>query len=190
MRRLRTLVASSIVVFAASLAHAFDFPPDAEFIVTDARGVIVAIGRTVEVGSASVEVLSGFAGPARLTLFRSDGTTHAIDVAIEDGVVTIEGVDLRVLLAEVFEHVSVAFVAEPGVGAEPSGDAQGGEAESGADREPPGQDRRPEEPPGHERRPDEPPGQDPGSDALPAEDRRPEEPPGQDRRPDEAPRSD
>jgi hypothetical protein len=166
MHHLRTAVAALIVVIAGSLAHAFEFPPDAEFIVTDAQGVIVAIGRTVGGTSASVEVLSGFEGPARLTLFTADGSTRAIDVAIENGVVAIEGIDLRVLLAETFADVTVRFVAEPGASADPPGGEPGG-------GDPPGQDRRPEEPPGQDRRPEEPPGQD----------RRPEEPPGQTRRP-------
>ncbi len=181
-RQLRTVVAAMVVVLAASLAHAFEFPSDAEFIVTDAQGVIVAIGRTVGGASVSVEVWSGFEGTARLTLFLDDGGTRAIDVAIADGVVSIEGVDLRVLLAAAFEHVAVRFVAEPGAPADPPGVEQGREDEPraedreipGRDGEPPGQDRRPEEPPGQDRRPEEPPGQD----------RRPEEPPGQDRRPD------
>ena len=181
MHRLRTIVATLIVALAASIAHAFDFPPDAQFIVTDAQGVIVAIGSAVGGTAVSVEVWSRFEGPARLTVFLRDGSTRAIDVAIEDGVVAIEGIDLRVLLAEVFEVVAVTFVAEPGVSAGVAGVDQGpaddAEAEvhepPGLDDEPPGQDQRPEEPPGQDRRPEEPPGQD----------RRPEEPPGQDRRP-------
>ena len=185
MHRLRTVAAALIVVLTASLAHAFDFPPDADFIVTDAEGVIVAIGRTVRGTSASMEVLSGFEGPARLTLFHPDGSTRAIAVAIEDGVVAIEGIDLRVLWAEDFADVAVRFVAEPGAGADPADAEQGRTDEAGADvhevpgrdGDPPGQDRRPEEPHGLDQRPEEPPGLD----------QRPEEPPGQDRRPEKTP---
>ena len=172
MHRLRTVAATLIVALAASLAHAFEFPSDAEFIVTDEQGVIVAIGRAVDGASAIVEVLSGFEGPARLTLFRRDGSTRSIDVAIADGVVTIAGVDLRVLLSEVFEEVAVRFVAEPGV--EPGDESGGREGPGAGAPEPPGQDRRPEEPPGQERRPEAPPGQDRRPDEAPGHDRRPE----------------
>ncbi len=177
MHRLRTVFATVIVVLAASLAHAFEFPSDAEFIVTDAQGVIVAIGRTVAGTAASVEVWSGFEGPARLTVFLGDGRTRAVDVAIGDGAVTIEGIDLRVLLAEDFATVAVRFVSEPG--ADPPGLEGDGADESGVDDreaagpdlEPPGQERRPEKPPGQERRPEEPPGKVDG--VGPSTDRRP-----------------
>ncbi|MDF1521830.1 MAG: hypothetical protein P1P87_03310, partial [Trueperaceae bacterium] len=95
MRHLRTVVAALVLVFTGSLAQAFAFPPDAEFIVTDAQGVIVALGRAVGGTAVAMDVWSGFEGPARLTLFLPDGTTRAIDVAIEDGVVAVDGIDLR-----------------------------------------------------------------------------------------------
>jgi hypothetical protein len=188
MHRLRTVVATWIVVLAGSLGHAFEFPPDGEFIVTDDQGVIVAVGRTASGTSAWVEVWSGFEGPAQLTLLLGDGRTRSIDVTIGGGVVTIEGVDLRELLAEVFEDVAVVFLAGPGVGADPTDVAPGGGDASG-DGEPPRQDRRPDEPPGQERRPEEPPGHEPGADDPPGAERRPEEPPGHDRRPDANPRA-
>jgi hypothetical protein len=170
------MIAVLALALTGSLAHAFDFPPDADFIVTDAHGVIVALGRSVGGTAVAMEVWSGFEGPAQLTLFLPDGTTRGVEVAIEGGVVTVAGVDLRALLARVFQDVALRFVAEPGVGADVassvSDDASAGGAQGiGPDGDPPGQDRRPEEPPGQDRKPEEPPGQD----------RRPDGPPGADR---------
>lgn len=167
MHRVRTIVVALLLVFVGSLAQAFEFPPDAEFIVTDANGLIVGLGRSVGGTAVAMEVLSGFEGPAQLTLFLPDGTTRAIAVAIEGGVVAIAGVDLRELLARVFQDVALRFVATPG------GASNGASRGIGPDGDPPGLDRRPEDPPGLDRRPEDPPGQD----------RRPQDPPGQDRRP-------
>ena len=173
MRRVRTVVSALLLALAGSLAHGFDFPPEAEFIVTDADGIIVAHGRATDGTSVDMEVWSGFEGLAQLTWFLPDGATLAIEVAIEDGLVSVDGVDLRTLLAATFERVVVRFVDPQSADADPSDGAadgaSGGRAPGiGTEGEPPGQDVRPDEPPGQDVRPDEPPGQE----------RRPDEPPG------------
>jgi hypothetical protein len=189
------MIAALVLSLTGSLALAFDFPPDADFIVTDTHGVIVALGRSVGGTAVAMEVWSGFEGPAQLTLFLPDGTTRGIEVEIEGGVVAVAGVDLRALLARVFQDVALRFVAEPGEGADVASSASDGASAGGAqgigpDGNPPGQDRRPEEPPGQDRRPEEPPDQDRKPEDPPGQDRKPEDPPGQDGRPDGPPGAD
>jgi len=82
---------------------------DAHIIVTDARGVIVGVGRVVAGAGFELRFLDGFAGPARLTLLRPDGATEVLDIVV-DVRLRIEGLDLLELLAERVE----AFIVEVG----------------------------------------------------------------------------
>lgn len=104
-----------IVVLALSCALAADAPEvvaarltatDGDVIVTDARGVIVGVGRVVSGASFELRILEGFVGPARLTLLHPDGTTEALDVVI-DGRVVVEGFDLLELLDERVEAFTI-----------------------------------------------------------------------------------
>lgn len=79
---------------------------DADVLVTDARGVIVGIGRVVAGASFALRVLDGFVGPACLTLLRPDGATEALEVVIGDAVL-VEGLDLLQLLEDRVEAFTV-----------------------------------------------------------------------------------
>jgi hypothetical protein len=85
---------------------------DGDIIVTDARGVIVGVGRVVAGASFELRLLDGFVGPARLTLLRPDGATEVLDVVV-DGDLRVEGFDLLALLVDRVEvyTVEVAGVA-------------------------------------------------------------------------------
>lgn len=105
-RRVRTALFAWATALCLAWAAAADPPEavaerltaaDGDVIVTDARGVIVAVGRVVAGSSFELRVLEGFVGPARLTLLHPDGATEALDVVIDDRVM-VEGVDLLELL--------------------------------------------------------------------------------------------
>jgi hypothetical protein len=98
---------------------------DADLLVTDARGVIVGVGRVVAGASFELHLLEDFVGPARLTLLRPDGATAALDVVVGERVV-IDGFDLLELLAERVE----AFTVE--VGGVAYHEAERREADAGA----------------------------------------------------------
>ena len=136
---------------------------DADVLVTDARGVIVGVGRVVAGASFELRFLEGFSGPARLTLLRPDGTTEALDVVV-DGRVLVEGFDLLELLEDRVE----AFVVEVnGVAVrqaerrETDGDvAEGGGSERAGPSDPGGAPGTPSAPGGPPE--DVPAGPDPG----------------------------
>jgi hypothetical protein len=112
---------------------------DGDVIVTDARGVIVGVGRVVAGASFELRVLEGFVGPARLTVLRPDGATEVLDVLV-DGRVLVEGFDLLELLAERVE----AFTVEVGGVAYRAAERRGTDAGAAAGGGP-----RPAEPPGN-----------------------------------------
>lgn len=110
-----------------------------DVIVTDARGVIVGVGRIVAGVSFELRFLDDFVGPARLTLLRSDGSAEALDVVV-DGRVMVEGLDLLELLDERLD----AFTVEVG-GVE----HQAGERRAGGSGAAGGGGQRPDAPPGN-----------------------------------------
>lgn len=163
MRRTHLLMGMLTAVLALSCALAADAPEvvaarltagNGDVIVTDARGVIVGVGRVVAGASFELRVLEGFVGAARLTLLRPDGTTEALDVVI-DGRVLVEGFDLLELLEARVE----AFTVE--VGGVAYHQAERRESVSGA-----GAGEGPGPGPGEPARPPEAPGQ-PGSPGGP-----------------------
>ena len=107
-RRVRTALLAWATALCLAWAAAADAPEviattltagDADVLVTDARGVIVGVGRVVAGASFELQLLEGFVGPARLTLLRPDGATEALDVVVGERVV-IDGLDLLDLLAD------------------------------------------------------------------------------------------
>jgi hypothetical protein len=108
LRRARALVLVWAVGTVLAWAAAADAPEavaaaltagDADVLVTDARGVIVGVGRVVAGASFELHLLEDFVGPARLTLLHPDGATAALDVVVGERVV-IDGLDLLELLAD------------------------------------------------------------------------------------------
>jgi hypothetical protein len=117
-RRVRTAFIAWLTVLAFAWTAAAEVPDavanalaagDADVLVTDARGVIVGVGRLVAGASFELRVLEGFVGPARLTLLRPDGTTEVLEVMVGHHVL-VHGLDLVDLLAERFE----TFIVEVG----------------------------------------------------------------------------
>jgi hypothetical protein len=120
MRRRRVLTAllawlTAIALMGAAAAEAPEAvvtaltAGDADVLVTDARGVIVGVGRIVAGASFELRLLQDFVGPARLTLLRPDGRTDALEVVVGEGVL-VDGFDLLALLTERI----VAFTLEVG----------------------------------------------------------------------------
>lgn len=133
-RRVRTALLAWATALCLAWAAAADAPEavaaaltagDADLLVTDARGIIVGVGRVVAGASFELHLLEDFVGPARLTLLRPDGATAALDVVVGERVV-IDGYDLLELLAERVE----AFTVE--VGGVAYHEAERGEADGGA----------------------------------------------------------
>ena len=167
-----------LTVVAVSWAAAADAPEavatrlvswDGDVIVTDARGVIVGVGRVVAGSSFELQVLEGFVGPARLTLLRRDGATEALAVVV-NGHVLVEGFDLLELIGDRVE----AFTVEVGGVTYRAAERRG--AERGATE---AEGSRPAEPPGNPGSPG-PPGfvGDPGSGGGPGSARDPGSPGG------------
>ena len=110
MRRRRVLTALLAWLTAIALAAAAAAGPpeavvaaltagDADVLVTDARGVIVGVGRVVAGASFELRLLEDFVGAARLTLLRPDGRTDALEVVVGEGVL-VDGFDLLELLTD------------------------------------------------------------------------------------------
>jgi hypothetical protein len=121
-----------LVVAVASWAAAIDLPPDAELIVTSEDSTIVGFGRTVGGASFELTVLPGYSGPATLTLLHPDGATSRLDVVLDAGRVTIDGVDLDEALRD-YEEVRV-LVADDGAPASPSPGRRPGAGRAGPPR--------------------------------------------------------
>lgn len=133
-RRVRTALLAWVTALCLAWAAAADAPEavataltagDADLLVTDARGVIVGVGRVVAGASFELHLLESFVGPARLTVLHPDGATAALDVVVGERVV-IDGFDLLELLAERVE----AFTVE--VGGVAYHEAERREADAGA----------------------------------------------------------
>jgi len=114
-RRVRTVLLAWATALCLAWSAAADAPEavaaaltagDADVLVTDARGVIVGVGRVVAGASFELHLLEGVVGPARLTLLRPDGATAALDVLVGERVV-IDGLDLLELLADRVEAFTV-----------------------------------------------------------------------------------
>lgn len=114
-RRVRTALFAWVTTVVLAWAAAADAPEavaaaltagDADVLVTDARGVIVGVGRVVAGASFELRVLDGFVGSARLTLLRPDGATEALEIVVDDSVL-VHGLDLLELLADGFEAFTV-----------------------------------------------------------------------------------
>jgi ribosomal protein L12E/L44/L45/RPP1/RPP2 len=91
-----------------SVASAVAFPLEGSVLVTDAGGTIVGVGQVAGGATFELDLLAGFDGAVRL-IFVSDGRVVVHDASVEAGVVSIDGVDLAVLLAEAgFVTVRVA----------------------------------------------------------------------------------
>ncbi len=165
-RHVRSVLLAWLAALALVWAAAADGPAagavalvggDGDIIVTDARGVIVGVGRVVAGALFELRLLAGFAGSARLTLLRPDGTTSVLEVVI-DGRVRVEGLDLLELLAERVGAFTVEVGGVAHHAAERAGAGSAGAA--GANRstdEPPS----PSEAPGRPEAPDPPDPPDP-----------------------------
>ncbi len=117
MRRRRVLVVflAWLTAIALAGAAAAEAPEavvaaltagDADVLVTDARGVIVGVGRVVAGASFELRLLEDFVGAARLTLLRPDGRTDALEVVVGEGVL-VDGFDLLELLTDRVEAFTV-----------------------------------------------------------------------------------
>jgi len=166
-RRVRTALITWLTALAFAWAVAAEVPDavavaltagDADVLVTDARGVIVGVGRVVAGASFELRVLEGFVGPARLTLLRPDGTTEVFEVMVGDHVL-VHGLDLLDLIAERVEAFTIEVGGVTYHEAERRGPDAGGAAREG---------RRPAEPPrpADSPSPADPPGP-PGSPGSP-----------------------
>ena len=128
----------------ARFAEVVGLARNAEVLVTDARGVVVGVGRLTtggpgegdafaagigEVPRLELRLLIGFTGPARLTLLASDGSAVTVEVVVGERV-SIDGVDLFDLFAGRLAAVSI--VREPGAGPPVEAGAPGPPAEPGA----------------------------------------------------------
>lgn len=122
------------VVAMVSLAMAFEIPANADVIVTDDQGVIVGVGWVADGARFELRLLVDFAGPARLIWLSPDGAVETVDVVVGDGVVTVDGVDLRELLPRGFVDVAFRFERVLDAGPNPPADAGRG---NGRGRGPP-----------------------------------------------------
>ncbi len=150
MQRAWTWTCVLLVALMATFASALEIPAEAEVLVTDSDSRIVGVGRVI--GGVRFELVleEGFAGPASLVWLPPDGGVRTTEVEVEDGVVWVDGVDLRSLLPETFAYVRVRLATElgeawpPDVGQGPPADAPGpaqgrGPPEEGPSRaDPPG----------------------------------------------------
>lgn len=168
MSRARTLMLTVALLWGMAGANAptssptlvATLPADADLMITEARGVIVGVGRIVEGTSFELALLAGFEGPGLLTVLLGDGSTSTLQVVVAAGVVWIGDVDLLELLPATVERVAVRFDRVPGAPRGPAFEVPG--VGGGPPAEPPAWGR-PDEPPAG------PPADPPGPpDGVPA----------------------
>lgn len=96
--------------FALSLfvAAAYEFPKDGSVLITAEDGTIVGVGKFVDGEEFELEVLVDFTGFGKLVFTTPGGSTQMLDVMIGEGVVTVDLMDLELVLSDAgFTEVSI-----------------------------------------------------------------------------------